>query len=136
MADTDASWFSLKRFAVALLSVGTGAAVGVEFVPMVGLYVGTLAGGFAAGLAFERRPLLESGLAGLFAGMGVLLVSKLVGGNIIEAILGLIALQPQLLVISAALSFTTGMLGAYFGNDLRDGLTRPIDESGIGTGDP
>lgn len=124
------SWFSLKRFAVALLAVGVGATLGLEFVPMVGLYVGTLLGGFAAGLAFEQRPLVESGLAGLFAGMGVLLASKLIGGDIVDALIGLITLQPQLLVLSAALSLTTGVLGAHFGNDLRDGLTRPINESG------
>ncbi|MFC5970473.1 hypothetical protein ACFPYI_03940 [Halomarina salina] len=129
MADTDSSLFSLKRFVVALLTVGVGAVLGMEFVPLVGVYVGTLLGGFAAGLAFEDRPLVESGLAGLFAGMGVLLVSKLIGGGIVDAIIGLITLQPQLLVISAALSLTTGVLGAYFGNDLRDGLTRPVEES-------
>ncbi|MWG34556.1 hypothetical protein [Halomarina oriensis] len=124
------SWFSFKRFAVALLVVGVCTALGIQFVPLVGAFVGTLLGGFVAGLAFEQRPLLESGLAGLFAGMGVLFVSKLIGGSIVDAILGLIALQPQLLVMAAALSLTTGMLGAHFGNDLRDGLTRPVDESG------
>ena len=51
---SDASWFSLKRFVVALLTVGLGAALGLEFVPLVGLYVGTLAAGYSPEEVSER----------------------------------------------------------------------------------
>lgn len=135
MTDSSSSWFSLKRFAVALVTTGVGAAAGMAFVPVVGTYLGTLLGGGAAGLAFEERPLLEAGVAGLLAGMGVLLASKLIGNGIIGAIVGLISLQPQILALSAVLSFGAGALGAHFGNDLRDGLTRPVDETGHTTSD-
>jgi len=130
MTDSDSSWFSLKRFAVALVTVGVGAAAGMAYVPMVGTHVGILAGGFAAGLAFEGRPWLEAGIAAVLAALGASLVSALVGNGIIGAIIGLIELNPQILLLSAALGFAVGALGAHFGNDLRDGLTEPVEESG------
>ncbi|WP_435363604.1 hypothetical protein [Haloarchaeobius sp. DYHT-AS-18] len=125
-----ASWFSPKRFAVALVTVGIGAVVGMEYVPLVGTYVGTLFGAFVVGLAFDEKPTLEAGVAAVLAVFGVSLAAKLIGDGLIGAIIGLITLNPQALAISAGLSFATGTFGAHFGNDLRDGLTRPVDESG------
>ncbi|PSQ18224.1 hypothetical protein BRD00_05645 [Halobacteriales archaeon QS_8_69_26] len=127
---SDSSWFSLTRFAVALLAVGVGAAAGMVYVPWVGTYLGTLVGGLAVGLAFEDRPLLEAGVAGLLAGTGAVLVSKLIGNGIIEAIVALFSLRPEMLLLSAVLSFAAGALGTHFGNDLRDGLTEPVEEPG------
>jgi hypothetical protein len=127
---TDSSWFSLKRFAVALGTVALGTAGGITLLPMlkVGSFLGMLLGGFAAGLAFEDRPLLESGAAGLLAGLGVILVSQLSGGGIIGALIGLVTLGPQILLLTGVLSFGLGALGAHFGNDFRDGLTQPVEE--------
>ena len=130
MGDSRSSWFSLKRFVVALATTAVGAAAGMLFVPFVGTYLGTLAGGFAAGLAFEDRPILEAGVAGVLAGLGATLASVFVGNGIIGAIIGLFELSPQILLISAVLSFGVGALGAHFGNDLRDGLTEPVEEPG------
>lgn len=133
MTGSDSSWFSLKRFGVALGTVllGTVGGMGLPMLPF-GKYIGALAGGFAVGLAFERRPLLEAGVAGTLAGLVTLLLARL-GGGIVDIILGfieLVALQPQLILLSAVLSFGLAALGAHFGNDFRDGLTRPIDETG------
>ncbi|WP_435361546.1 hypothetical protein [Haloarchaeobius sp. DFWS5] len=130
MTDSDLSLFSLQRFAVALVTVGIGAAAGMEYIPVVGTYVGTLLGGFAVGLAFEEKPLLEAGVAATVAGLGVILVAKLLGNGLIGAIIGLFSLNLQLLLVAAGLSFGAGAVGAHFGNDLRDGLTKPVDESG------
>lgn len=130
MTDSDSSWFSLKRFVVALGTIALGTAGGLTLLPAVGGFLGTLLGGFAAGLAFSDRPLLESGLAGLLAGLGAVLVPKIIGNGIIGAILGLIeiiAMKPQILLLFAVLSFGLAALGAHFGNDFRDGLTQPVD---------
>jgi hypothetical protein len=127
------SWFSLKRFAVALGTVALGTAAGFTLVPMVGSYIGMMLGGFAAGLAFEDRPLLESGVSGLFAGLGALVVSKLGGGliGIISGIIELIVMKPQIMLLVAVLSFGLSAVGAHFGNDFRDGLTKPVDGEGL-----
>lgn len=117
------SWFSLAPFGVALLTVGIGAFGGMQLIPLVGGYVGILLGGFAAGLAFEDRPFLEVGLAGLLVGTIATVVQNLG--------LGLITIGPQgwiqLVLLGAVLGFGLGAIGAHFGNDLRDGLTRPIE---------
>lgn len=132
MTDSSSSWFSLKRFAVALgtVALGTIGGMGIPLLPF-GKYLGALAGGFAVGLAFENRPLLEAGVAGVLAGLATLIIAQL-GGGIIDAIigfLGLVALKPQIILLSIVLSFGLAALGAHFGNDFRDGLTKPIEES-------
>jgi hypothetical protein len=132
MSDSDSSTFSLERFAVALITVGAGAAAGMAAVPVVGTHLGLLLGGFIAGLAFEGRPVLESGVAAVVAGWGVLLASKIIGDGVVDAIVGLISMDPQILFLSTALSFGAGALGAHFGDDLRDGLTEPVEETGSG----
>ncbi len=130
MGDSDYTWFSLRRFALAVVAVGIGAAAGMVYVPVVGTQVGMLLGAFATGLASEERPLLEGGIAGVLAGLGALLASKLIGNGIIGAILGLLSINPQTLLVSVAISFAVGTLGAHFGNDLREGLSEPIDDFG------
>lgn len=130
---SESSWFSLRRFTVALGTVALGTAAGVELIafPVVGAvghYLGIMLGGFAAGLAFDDRPLLESGAAGLVAGIGYVLVSAIGGGGLVDVIVGLFTLAPQVLLLTAVLSFGVGALGAHFGNDFREGLTQPVDD--------
>ena len=129
MTVNDSSWFSFKRFAVALVAVAFGAAGGMALIPFVGSYAGMGIGAFAAGLAFADRSLLETGLAAALTKVGTVTWS-LLGGGIIDAIMSLISLSPGIVLLSVVLSFGVGALGAHFGNDLRDGLTRPVDESG------
>jgi hypothetical protein len=126
----DSSWFSLKRFAVALGTVALGTAAGLTMIPVLGSFVGLVLGGFAAGLTFKDRPLLEAGFAGLLSGLGSLIVSKIGGGRsgIITGIIDLIVLQPQKVLLFAVLSFGLAAIGAHFGNDFRDGLTKSVDE--------
>lgn len=133
MAASDSSWFSSKRFAVATGAVALGAAGGMVLIPYVGTYLGMALGGFVAGLAFERRPLLEAGVAAVLVKAGTLATS-LLGSGIVDAIVGFVSLSPSILLLSAVLSFGVGALGAHFGNDLRNGLTRPVDDSPTGRG--
>lgn len=120
------SRFSLVGFAVALVTVGVGAAAGLAFVPVVGTYVGMLAGGFVAGLAVEARPTVESGVAAALASLGVLVAGALPGSGVVAAVLSLLSLDPMTLLLGVALSFAVGAFGGHFGDDLRDGLTEPL----------
>lgn len=114
---------------MALGTVALGTAGGFALIPWLGSYVGLGLGGFAAGLTFEDRPLLESGAAGLLAGLGALLVAHLGGGliGIVGGIVDLVLLQTQKLLLTGVLSFGVGAVGAHFGNDFRDGLTKSVD---------
>lgn len=124
--------FSLVAFAVALVTVSLGTAAGLAFVPVVGTYLGTLVGAFAAGLILERRPVLEGGVAGVLGGLGVLAAGPFVGNGVVAAITALGAIGPLTLLVSVVLSFAVGAFGAHFGDDLRDGLTEPIEEPSPG----
>jgi len=130
---SDRPRFSLVALAVALVTVSLGTAAGLAFVPVVGAYVGTLAGAFVAGLAVEKRPVLEGGLAGVVAGLGVLAAGPFVGNGVGAAISSLAAVGPLTLLVSVALSFAVGAFGAHFGDDLRDGLTEPVEEPASGS---
>ena len=132
---SDEPRFSLVAFALALVTVSLGTAAGLAFVPVVGTYFGTLAGAFVAGLAVEKRPVLEGGLAGVIAGLGVLAAGPFVGSGIGAAVAGLAAVGPLTLLVSVALSFAVGAFGAHFGDDLRDGLTETVKEPGSGSTD-
>lgn len=130
MTDSESSWFSTGRFAVALGTVALGTAGGIAILPVFGQYLGMLLGGFAAGLAADDRPLLEAGTAGLLSGLGVVIVSRVVGLGpieIIQSIIALLATGPQVLLLTGVLSFGVGALGAHFGSDFREGLERPVE---------
>jgi hypothetical protein len=128
VTSTDPSHVSLGGIAIALVTVSAGAAAGLAFVPVVGTALGTLAGGFVAGLTVEDRPVVESGTAGVLAGLGVLVAGTLVGNGLVAALLALFSIDPVTLLVSAALNFAVGAFGAHFGADLRDGLTEPVEE--------
>ncbi|MEF8812748.1 MAG: hypothetical protein V5A55_02905 [Halovenus sp.] len=128
MTDRDLSRFSPVSFAVAAVAVGVGTAAGLALVPVVGAYVGTLVGGFVAGLVREDRPLLEAGVAAVLAGLGILVAGTLVGNGVVAAVRALASVDPVTLLVSAGLSFGVGVFGAHFGDDLRDGLTEPVEE--------
>jgi hypothetical protein len=132
MTDTRVSRFSLGAFAVAVATVGAGTAAGLAFVPGPGTYVGMLLGGLVAGLASEEKPLLETGSAAVLAGFGVLLAGTLVANGVVAALLAVGSVPPTPLLVSVALSFAVGAFGAHFGDELRDGLTAPVEESAPG----
>lgn len=129
MARKNSSRFSVVGFVVAVVTVGIGTATGLAVSHGVGTYLGMLLGGFVAGLALEDRPLLEAGVAAVLASFGILLAGTLVGNSIVDALVALSSITPTTLLVSVALSFAVGAFGAYFGDDLRDGLTAPVEES-------
>lgn len=116
--------FSPKVFLSAVLLLGAGMAAGTFFVPIplldkfTGL-LGVFGGAFLLGLVLERSTIFESAVAGA-------VVSGLV------AILGNLALTAfgdagvPIGLFGAGVGLLAGALGAYFGGDLRKGLTEDI----------
>jgi small-conductance mechanosensitive channel len=118
------SIFSPRIFLYALLLLGTGMLVGNFFVPLpifdkIAGLVGVFAGAFVLGLAVERSTILESAVAGAFAAG-------------LTAVLGHFALTAfgdggtQLAMFGMGTGLLAGALGAYFGGDLRNGLTADV----------
>lgn len=112
--------FAPRVFLTALVLTAVGVAVG-GFVPLVGGllgFVGVFLAAFALGVVGQDSHYPEAGVA-----------SALVAGG--WSMLGsftLVVVGPGLALVaaSAAVGLVSGLLGHYFGRDLRDGLTREI----------
>lgn len=118
---------SLVGAVVAVVAVSLGTAAGLVVVPAVGSYLGMLVGGFLAGVAIEDRPVFESGFAGALAAIGVLWSGAFLGSGAVEAVTALGSIEPTALLSSALLSSAVGAFGAHLGDDLREGLTTPVE---------
>jgi hypothetical protein len=114
------SVFSPRAFLVALALVAVGVTLG-GLVPILGAvlrYVGVFVATFALGAASERRHYLEAGLAGA-------LVPTL--GTLLEYFaLTIAGVGLPVIAIAAGVGLLAGLVGHYFGRDLRDGLTREL----------
>lgn len=127
MTDGRSRQVSLVGAVVAVVTVAAGTAAGLAIVPTVGSYLGMLLGGFLAGVTVEDRPVVESGLAAALAAIGVLWTGAFVGNGAVEAVTALGSVAPTALLTSTLLSFAVGAFGAHLGDDLRDGLTTPVE---------
>jgi len=115
--------FSLKTFVAALVLAAIGSAVGgfipIPLVDSILAFAGIFLATFVIGAASARQHYPEAGLAaGLVAGGSALqshFYLAFVGGS-----------GPLLIAASAVIGLVCGLLGHYFGRDLRDGLTREI----------
>ncbi|ADJ14676.1 hypothetical protein [Halalkalicoccus jeotgali] len=109
--------FSPKRFLFALALIVAGTLVG-GVVPVAGGIIGAFVGAFLVGVASRHRPMIETGVAGAaVVGLSTAFdyLPWLVGGN-----------GRTIAALGLAVGFVVCTLGAYFGADLRDGLTREI----------
>jgi hypothetical protein len=127
----DGRWLSLKLLGVTIVAVGVGVVAG-GLVPLVGgtlgAAAGILLGTFLVGLATGGRRYVETGLTGALAGAGTA-VSNVLGIGFLP--IGLDYLSQwglPLLVVGGALGLALGLLGHYFGNDLRAGVTGDFSE--------
>ena len=127
--------FSFGGFAIAVGAIGLGTIGGLTLIPVVGSMLGMLVGGFVAGLLTDDRPLLEAGTAASLASLGLIMAGGFIGNGIGAAVAALGSVAPTTVLASVTLSFVVGAFGAHFGNDLRDGLTAPIEESPTRTRD-
>lgn len=110
--------FSPTRFLFALVLVFSGMLVGGATVPVMGGVFGAFLGSLLLGVVSEHRPMAEAGTAGAaILGLSTAfdyLIWVIIGSGLTIAALG------------AVFGFVVCALGAYFGADLRDGLTREI----------
>jgi hypothetical protein len=114
--------FATKRSlgtALVLSVVGSIAFSFVPFLSVAGTVLGIAAGGFAYGLGSEIRRYVEMGIAGAVAGGGATLL-----GNLIVA---LVASGTALIALGTLAGAVAGLIGHYFGRDLRAGLTADLD---------
>lgn len=112
------TFFSPARFLLALALSTVGLLAGGATVPIAGGLVGVLVGTFLVGLASERRPIAETGVAGA----AVLGASTLFD----YLVWTLVGVGLPIVAVGAAIGLAVGVLGGYLGSDLRDGLTREL----------
>lgn len=112
--------FSPRTFLVVLgLSVvGTALAGVVPLLEGLAPLLGAFLGGFLLGVVRERRAYLEVALAG--AGMAA--VAAIVQYVVVLAV----GEGATLAVVSGGAGLFAGVVGHYFGRDLRDGVTRDL----------
>jgi len=106
-----------------VLSVAGLVLVGaVPFLGIVGELLGIVAAGFAYGLGSSSRRYVEMAVAGALAGGGTALL-----GNLVVA---LVASGMTLVAVGIVGGALAGVVGHYFGRDLRHGLTRDLHDEG------
>ncbi|EMA46788.1 hypothetical protein [Halococcus saccharolyticus] len=120
LRDRAEQMFSLRTFVVALALTAVGMALG-GFAPLVGGllgFVGVFVATFVLGLVGDRSHYPETGVASaaVAGGWSVL-------GNVTLIAVGL---GVPLIAVNAGIGLLAGLVGHYFGRDLRDGLTREI----------
>ncbi|MEF8813540.1 MAG: hypothetical protein V5A55_06945 [Halovenus sp.] len=106
---------------VVALVLSVGGAVLLSGVPLlgtVGELLGILVAGFIYGLVGEARRYLELAVAGALVGGGFAVL-----GNLTAVLL---TVGVPLVVLGAVGGAVAGVVGHYFGRDLRDGLTRDL----------
>ena len=117
--------FSPRYFLAALLFMAGGLVLGsaVPLIPGTG-FLGVAFAAFAFGLVSGGRHYLEAGVAGaVVTGLGFVLFS------LTTFALGFLnGLGPQVALLVGGAGFLAGVVGNYFGRDLRAGLTADIGE--------
>ncbi|KTG27999.1 hypothetical protein [Haloferax profundi] len=120
--------FSLRTFLVALvLSIG-GLLVGgaIPIVGFIGRFVGIAAVGFLLGLVGSKRRYVEIGLAGAIAAGLAFVLSTLFSVFAPFAVSLLADYGLAIAGVGALSGALAGLVGHYFGRDLKDGLTREV----------
>lgn len=109
--------FSIAAFVALAALSAAGMALSSTYLPF-GWYAVPFVVGFLAGVATPGRVTIEAGAAGL--------VTAGVAGAVFDPLLTLFGLGSYVVIAAGAGGFVTAALGAHFGSDLRDGLTREL----------
>lgn len=127
----DGRWLSLKLLGVTVAVVAAGV-VGGGLVPLVGgtlgAAAGILLGTFFVGFGTGGSRYAEAGLAGALAGAGTAVTNVLGVGFLPIGIDYLSQWGLPLLAVGGAVGLALGLLGHYFGSDLRAGVTGELPE--------
>jgi len=123
-----ADLFSLKAFLLSAIVIGLGVGIGgaVPFVGTVGSLVGLLTATFLTGLIASQRRYLETALAGGSI-VGLSFAVSLLTTGVLPV--GMQFFQEYGLLfggVGVVLGAGVGVVGHYFGRDLRAGLTQEI----------
>lgn len=118
--DSGGTLFSLRALVVAFVATGGGMTLGslVPVIPFTAI-AGIPLGAFLHGLLDSQRRYVETVIAGaLLASLAVVtsLLPQLVAG----------LNGTRLFAVAAAVGAVLGLVGHYFGRDLRNGVTRDI----------
>jgi len=112
--------FSPRHFFAAALLIGTALFAASTFVPLPGAgLVGVFAAAFAFGLVGSKRRYAETAVAG-----GAVTAASTFLDFAVIAFFG--GFGVSLTAIAGGLGAVVAAVGAYFGRDLRDGLTRDL----------
>lgn len=120
ISDRLSSVFSVRTFALTLVLTVVLAFLTGTFVPVVpaSSLIGVFAAGFLLGAGSEDSHYVEVGAATLFSGAVTAVLGHLV--------LSLAGMGVPVLAVGASASGLAGVVGHYFGRDLRAGLTQDI----------
>jgi len=118
---------SAATLLVAIAAVGGGAGLGLVAVPRVGTFLGMLVGGFLLGVGSETRPLVEGATAAVAAKLLILAAAGVPGLGATGAAAALGSVGTGTLALSLGLSAAAGGFGVHLGDDLRDGLSAPVE---------
>lgn len=112
--------FSVRLFVLLTLATFVLSVLASVTLPLGGVagYAGIAVTGFLVGIALDRGRYLEFLLAGAVSSAAATVV-----GNLVLTTLGI---GLPLAVVGAAGGGIAGVVGHYFGRDLRDGLTREV----------
>ncbi|MBP2251418.1 ABC-type multidrug transport system permease subunit [Halarchaeum solikamskense] len=122
------TFFSPRRFLLALVLAAAGLFVG-GLVPLVGSltrFVGLAAATFALGVASARRCYVEVALAGALAAVGSVLLGLLTSAFLPITVDFLARSGVAFALAVAGIGALAGLVGYYFGRDLRAGFTRSL----------
>ncbi len=120
--------FSLKAFLLSGLVIGLGVGIGgaIPFVGTIGSFVGLFLATFLTGLIASQRRYLETAVAGGSI-VGLSFAVSLLTTGVLPV--GMQFFREYGLIfggVGVALGAGLGVVGHYFGRDLRDGLTQEI----------
>lgn len=120
-SDENAAYFAPKAFLALVLAFGAAMLVGTTVVPIVSLLggaFGLFGTAFLTGLVTSRRRYLEVATAGIGVGAVMTLLSS--------PLAAFLTSPTTFAAFGAGVGLLTGVLGYYFGRDLRDGLAREV----------
>jgi hypothetical protein len=122
------SLFAPRRFLIALVASVAGLVLGgvLPFVGFLTQYAGLFAAAFAYGLLTDEAAYAEVGTGAAVAAAVTLLLGTLTGGGLVVGtdVIGRYGLT--ITGVGVGIGLLVGVVGHYFGRDLRAGVTRDI----------
>lgn len=111
-------YFSPKAFLALVIALGGGMIGGEAVLPAFGRLAGMFAVAFVVGAVTSKRRYLEVATAGVLVGV--------IASMLNYAVFALAGFGQEIAALSAVTGVLAGLIGYYFGRDLRDGLVRDL----------